>query len=65
MPIQAYAAQAPHTRLESFTYDPGPLGPEEVEIKVTHCGKFPLRDINAAMDRVRTGKMRYRVVLEA
>ena len=27
--------------------------------------KFAMKDINAAMDRVRTGKMRYRVVLEA
>jgi uncharacterized zinc-type alcohol dehydrogenase-like protein len=38
MPIQAYAAKAPKSRLEPFTYDPGPLGPREVEVKVTHCG---------------------------
>jgi alcohol/geraniol dehydrogenase (NADP+) len=24
--------------LELFSFDPGELGPEEVEIKVTHCG---------------------------
>ncbi len=38
MPISAYAAKAPKARLEPFSYDPGPLGPREVEIKVTHCG---------------------------
>jgi len=38
MPISAYAAKAPKGRLESFTYDAGPLGPREVEVKVTHCG---------------------------
>ena len=24
--------------MEPFSFDPGPLDPEEVEIKVTHCG---------------------------
>ncbi len=38
MPIQAYAAKAPKGRLEPFSYDPGALGPLEVEVKVTHCG---------------------------
>jgi len=38
MPIQAYAAKAPKGRLESFSYEPGPLGALEVEVKVTHCG---------------------------
>lgn len=36
--FKAYAASAPKGRLEPFTFNPGPLGPEEVEIKVTHCG---------------------------
>ncbi len=33
-----YAARSAKAPLEHFTFDPGPLGPEEVEIKVSHCG---------------------------
>jgi uncharacterized zinc-type alcohol dehydrogenase-like protein len=36
--FKAYAASRPGGLLEPFSFDPGPLGPEEVEIKVTHCG---------------------------
>jgi uncharacterized zinc-type alcohol dehydrogenase-like protein len=36
--FQAYAASRPNGPLEPFSFDPGPLRPEEVEIKVTHCG---------------------------
>jgi uncharacterized zinc-type alcohol dehydrogenase-like protein len=36
--IHAYAAKAAHGPLEPFEFDPGELGPEQVEIKVTHCG---------------------------
>jgi uncharacterized zinc-type alcohol dehydrogenase-like protein len=36
--FHAYAASAPHAPLEPYTFDPGPLGPEDVEIKVSHCG---------------------------
>ncbi|NJK63306.1 MAG: NAD(P)-dependent alcohol dehydrogenase [Synechococcaceae cyanobacterium SM2_3_1] len=36
--IQAYAAQSAGARLELFTYDPGPLNEEEVEIEVEYCG---------------------------
>jgi uncharacterized zinc-type alcohol dehydrogenase-like protein len=38
MPIHAYAANGPKQKLEPFTYDPGPLAPHEVEVRVTHCG---------------------------
>jgi uncharacterized zinc-type alcohol dehydrogenase-like protein len=38
MPVHAYAATAAKQTLEPFTYDPGPLAPHEVEIRVTHCG---------------------------
>ena len=38
MPINAYAAAAPGAKLEPFQYDPGELGPDQVEIAVTHCG---------------------------
>jgi uncharacterized zinc-type alcohol dehydrogenase-like protein len=36
--FHAYAASAAKGQLEPFNFDPGELGPEEVEIKVTHCG---------------------------
>ncbi len=36
--FKAYAAKSPGGPLEPFSFDPGPLGPEDVEIKVTHCG---------------------------
>jgi uncharacterized zinc-type alcohol dehydrogenase-like protein len=36
--FKGYAASKPGGSLEPFSFDPGPLGPEEVEIKVSHCG---------------------------
>jgi uncharacterized zinc-type alcohol dehydrogenase-like protein len=36
--FHAYAASAARARLEPFTFEPGELGPEEVEIRVSHCG---------------------------
>lgn len=36
--IQAYAANEPGGKLEPFEYDPGPLGADQVEINVEHCG---------------------------
>src|SRR5215468_916718 len=36
--FNAYAATAAHGSLQPFSFDPGPIGPEEVEIKVSHCG---------------------------
>jgi uncharacterized zinc-type alcohol dehydrogenase-like protein len=38
MKIQAYAAMAQGAEFIPFEYDPGELGPEEVEIKVEACG---------------------------
>ena len=38
MGIKAYAAKGKKQALEPFEYDPGPLGPHEVEVKVSHCG---------------------------
>lgn len=35
---QGYAASAPGARLELTQYEPGPLGPDQVEIKVESCG---------------------------
>jgi alcohol/geraniol dehydrogenase (NADP+) len=36
--FHAYAAPSAKAPLQPFSFDPGELGPEEVEIKVTHCG---------------------------
>jgi uncharacterized zinc-type alcohol dehydrogenase-like protein len=38
MGVKAYAAKGPKQPLEPFEYEPGPLGPHEVEVKVSHCG---------------------------
>ncbi|OYT88285.1 MAG: alcohol dehydrogenase [Burkholderiales bacterium PBB6] len=37
-PIQAYAALSAGAPLQAFEFDPGPLGDEDIEIKVEHCG---------------------------
>jgi alcohol/geraniol dehydrogenase (NADP+) len=36
--IHAYAARAAKEPLQPFEYEPGELGSDQVEIKVTHCG---------------------------
>lgn len=36
--VRAWAAMAAGQRLERYDYEPGPLGDEEVEIAVDHCG---------------------------
>ena len=36
--IQGLAAHAAGAELLSFKYDPGELGPREVEVAITHCG---------------------------
>ena len=36
--FRAFAATQPKADLAPFEYDPGPLGDEEVEIAVSHCG---------------------------
>ncbi|MBF0334852.1 MAG: NAD(P)-dependent alcohol dehydrogenase [Alphaproteobacteria bacterium] len=36
--IRAWAAQAPRTPLAPWSFDPGPLAPEDVEVAVEHCG---------------------------
>jgi uncharacterized zinc-type alcohol dehydrogenase-like protein len=36
-PIAAWATDGPGEPLRPFTFDPGPLGPEEVELLVEHC----------------------------
>ena len=38
MSIKGYATPGPKKPLEPFEYEPGPLGPDEVEVKVSHCG---------------------------
>ena len=36
--VKAWAALSPGIKLEPFTYELSPPGPEEVEIRVDHCG---------------------------
>lgn len=36
--IRGYAATAKGGKLQPFEYDPGPLGDDQVEIQVSHCG---------------------------
>ncbi len=36
--IRAFAAHAARGRLEPFMYEPAPLGAQEVEIHISHCG---------------------------
>lgn len=36
--IKAWASHGPKQKLERFSYNPGPLGSEEVEIAVEYCG---------------------------
>ena len=36
--IRAWAAQALNQPVVPFSYDPGSLGAEDVEIRVEHCG---------------------------
>jgi uncharacterized zinc-type alcohol dehydrogenase-like protein len=38
MAINAYAVKTAQGRLEPFSYEPAPLGRDEVEVAVTHCG---------------------------
>lgn len=38
MSISAWAALKARSPLEAFRYDPAPLGPGDVEIRISHCG---------------------------
>ena len=38
MGVKGYAAKAAKGKLEPTEFDPGPLGPDEVEVRVSHCG---------------------------
>jgi uncharacterized zinc-type alcohol dehydrogenase-like protein len=38
MKINAWAVTGPNQKLEPYEYDPGPLGADEVEVTVEHCG---------------------------
>jgi hypothetical protein len=38
MNINAWAAKGPNEQLEPFSYDPGPLSADDVEIGVETCG---------------------------
>jgi len=36
--VRAYAATAPKAPLAPIDFDPGPVGPEQVDLNVVHCG---------------------------
>ncbi|PRY35610.1 NAD(P)-dependent alcohol dehydrogenase [Umezawaea tangerina] len=38
MKVHAYVADSAGARLRPHEYEPGPLGPNEVDVRVTHCG---------------------------
>jgi uncharacterized zinc-type alcohol dehydrogenase-like protein len=38
MSIHAYAAHSPKGALQPFVYEPAPLGPHDIEIRIGHCG---------------------------
>ena len=38
MPINAYAAMKEKEELQKFSYDEQPLGPNDVEVNITHSG---------------------------
>jgi alcohol/geraniol dehydrogenase (NADP+) len=38
MMVLAHAARSAKGRLEPFEYNPGQLGPHQVDVRVTHCG---------------------------
>lgn len=38
MLVHAYAAKAANAKLEAFEYELGAIGPDDVDIKVSHCG---------------------------
>ncbi len=38
MKVRAHAALSAKSPLEPFEYDVGPLGPQQVDVRVTHCG---------------------------
>src|SRR5258707_14230676 len=51
-PIKAYAASTPRAPLEPFSFDPGEIGPEEVELRLLTAGyatrTFPCSITNGA-----------------
>jgi len=38
MSFHAHAAHSPKSALKPFVYEPAPLGPHDVEIRISHCG---------------------------
>jgi D-arabinose 1-dehydrogenase-like Zn-dependent alcohol dehydrogenase len=73
--IRALAAPQAHARLEASTYDPGPLGDEQVEIVPGHEAVGTVSAVgrsaklvgraNEAMAHLAAGKARYRIVLKS
>lgn len=84
--FHGYAVHESGGEPKPFEYDPGPLGDDEIEIRIRHCGlchsdlsmidndwqarqyplveHLPLTQVNEALERLRQGKPRYRIVLD-
>ncbi len=70
--IKAYAALKQREKLTPFEYTPGPLGANEVEKMIDFCSRhkiepvtetFKMSQINEALEHLKQGKARYRIVL--
>jgi uncharacterized zinc-type alcohol dehydrogenase-like protein len=83
MPIHGHAAYAARQPLKPLFYEPGDLGPYDVEVHTEFCGichsdihlidddwalsRYPFipGQVNAALDKLRSNQVRYRMVLKA
>ncbi|MFA6163835.1 MAG: hypothetical protein WC685_10445 [Methylobacter sp.] len=70
--IRGWATHGPGQKLEPFSYNPGPLGSEEIEIAVEYCGLchsdlsiINLSKVNDAIEHLAAGNARCRIVLDA
>ena len=60
MQVQSYAAKAAKQNLQPFQFDLGELGPDEVDVNVTHCG---ICHTDVAMVDNEWGRSQYPVVV--
>jgi uncharacterized zinc-type alcohol dehydrogenase-like protein len=70
--FRGWATHGPGQKLDLYSFDPGPLGSEEVEIAVEYCGLchsdlsiINLSKVNDAIEHLAAGKARYRIGLDA
>ncbi len=63
--FKGYAASGKGEPLHPFEFDADELGAEQVEVQVESpvTELFPMSRVNDALDHLRAGKTRYRIVL--